>query len=634
MSIDQDLIKDDLYLAVNGEWLETAKIPDDQPSTGGFMDVHKAVEDLLMNDVEAMAQGEISLENNIMEEFIAYYKLASDIRHRNDLGTQPAETLIEKLQAINNLQDLVELAVTWAKLDLPLPLKFAIEPDMKNTDLYALYMDVPALILPDTSMYSDENPAKEALLNIYRQMSIALLQAFKFSEEEAEKFVEDTIQLDARMVPYQRSSEDLADYIKIYNPRAMAEVRGYSKEFDFNLLINNLIGKSVDRVIVTQPEFFEEFHNLFNSSNFKQVKSWLLVKLVNALSAYLSEDIRQIASKFALAITGNPSTQSPNKHAYYLAVNQFDQALGDYYGKKYFGPEARADIFAMVKTMIEVYQERLQANQWLSPATIEQAINKLDKIEILVGYPDEIHEMFELLKVDSQATFFENTMELQKTRNSYEFKRWNQPVDRKQWGMSAAMVNAYYNPSSNLICFPAAILQAPFYSLEQSRSENYGGIGAVIAHEISHAFDNNGAQFDERGNIANWWTAEDLQAFEEKAHLMIEQWEGLETEFGPVNGKLTVSENIADAGGLIAAVKAAEREDDVDLRSLFINWARIWAMKARPEYAKLLLTMDVHAPNKLRANIPVQNYNEFYDVFDIQPGDGMFMKEDKRIEIW
>jgi len=200
--------------------------------------------------------------------------------------------------------------------------------------------------------------------------------------------------------------------------------------------------------------------------------------------------------------------------------------------------------------------------------------------------------------------------------------------------MPAHQVNAYYNPSFNIIVFPAAILQAPFYSLKQTASENYGGIGAVIAHEISHAFDNNGSQFDEFGNLSNWWTDEDLKHFEGLAQEMIEEFDGLETEAGKCNGKLVVSENIADAGGLSCALEAAKGEEKPDIKGFFLNWARIWCMKSSLERQKLLLAIDVHAPNVLRANVQPKNLQDFYDVFDVHEGDGMWLEPEKRIHIW
>lgn len=322
------------------------------------------------------------------------------------------------------------------------------------------------------------------------------------------------------------------------------------------------------------------------------------------------------------------------KFAYYLASGTFDQVVGDYYGRKYFGETAKNDVHQMVEKMIGVYQHRLANNTWLSKKTRDKAILKLSKLGIQVGYPDKIDPLYQKLHVNPDESLLTNVLAITRVVRENLFAKWNKPVDRNQWEMSAATVNAYYHPFRNIIVFPAAILQAPFYSLKQSSSENYGGIGSVIAHEISHAFDNNGALFDEYGNLNNWWTAEDSAHFRSLAQKMVTEFDGIEYVGQKVNGKLTVSENIADGGGLSCALEAAKSEGDADMTAFFINWTTIWRMKATRQYMQLLLSIDVHAPAKLRANVQVQNLPEFYETFGIKPGDAMYVAPDKRVNIW
>jgi len=255
-------------------------------------------------------------------------------------------------------------------------------------------------------------------------------------------------------------------------------------------------------------------------------------------------------------------------------------------------------------------------------------------LTIKVGYPDKIDPLYAKFKVDTSKSLFDNLQGFSEIVLADHFAHWGKPVDRDKWEMSANTVNAYYSPTNNEIVFPAAILQKPFYSLEQSSSANYGGIGAVIAHEISHAFDNNGAQFDEFGNLNNWWTDADLSHFQDLAKSMINEFDGIDFAGQKVNGKLTVSENIADAGGLSCALEAAKSEDDVDLRAFFINWGNVWRMKATTEYMQLLLSIDVHAPAKLRANVQLKNLADFYNTFNVQPGDDMYLAPADRVKIW
>lgn len=291
----------------------------------------------------------------------------------------------------------------------------------------------------------------------------------------------------------------------------------------------------------------------------------------------------------------------------------------------------------MIKEMIRVYKKRLEENSWLSQATKEKAIIKLDKLGVQVGYPESIPARFDAYKTvtaEDGGTLLSNALAFSKIEAKDRFSKWNKPVDRSEWEMSADTVNAYYHPFRNVIVFPAAILQAPFYSLEQSSSANFGGIGAVIAHEISHAFDNNGAKFDEFGNLNNWWTEEDLEQFQNKAQAMIDEFDGLSLADATVNGKLTVSENIADAGGLSCALEAAKSEKDFSFEEFFVSWATIWRTKAKKEYQQLLLQIDVHAPAKLRANVQLQNIDEFYETFGITEQDEMYQKPEKRVHIW
>ncbi|WP_019791615.1 M13-type metalloendopeptidase, partial [Streptococcus sobrinus] len=299
-----------------------------------------------------------------------------------------------------------------------------------------------------------------------------------------------------------------------------------------------------------------------------------------------------------------------------------------------FSPEAKSDVEAKVATMIEVYKERLAKNDWLQKATIDKAITKLNAITPHIGYPEKLPETYEKKVINENLSLVENAQMLSQISIAHAWSKWNQPVDRSEWHMPAHMVNAYYDPQQNQIVFPAAILQAPFYSLTQSSSANYGGIGAVIAHEISHAFDTNGASFDENGSLKNWWTEADYAAFKERTDKVVQQFDGLDFAGGKINGKLTVSENVADLGGLACALEAAKKDADFSAKDYFTNFATIWRMKAREEYLQLLISIDVHAPGKLRTNVQVANFDDFFTTFEVKEGDGMWRAPEDRVIIW
>lgn len=633
MTIDMAKAKEDLYEAVNGEWLQTAQIPADRPATGGFNSLVDDIDKTLMDDFDAFLNKQKSSQDPRFNEMIKLYGLAKDFKRREQEGTAP---LKKALQPLESLQSYADYQEHWAELLLngtASPVVFDIDADMKNARVYALFAGAPSLILPEKNYYDPKNPQGPQLMQLWTSMMTTLLDKLGYEEKAAQKLIEETKRFDALLVPHVKSAEESADYSKMYNPQPLAEFAGHTSQLDLAAVVEELVGAEPDKVIVTEPKYLEALDQIL-AGHFEWFKSWLLVNAIRSMAGLLTDKLREINGRYSRALSGAKQPADQRKFAYRLARGTFDQVVGDYYGKTYFGPQAKADVHHMVEQMVKIYQQRLAKNDWLSEKTRTKAVLKLDKLGIQVGYPDQIPALYDQLKVDAHATLLENMIQLGKTAAKEMFGRWNQPVDRLRWEMSAATVNAYYHPFKNIIVFPAAILQAPFYSLKQTSSENYGGIGAVIAHEISHAFDNNGALFDEYGNLNNWWTKADLDHFKQLAQKMIAEFDGLPFAGQKVNGKLTVSENIADAGGLSCALAAAKEEKDFDAQRFFINWARIWRMKATDQYMQLLLSIDVHSPNKLRANVQAQNQDEFYQAFNVQAGDGMYLAPEKRVNIW
>lgn len=634
MAVNNELIKDDLYEAVNGEWLKTAKIPDDKPATGGFNDLVDEIDKQLMDDFDAYAAGKEKSGDSRFNEMIKLYRLAKKFDWRKKVGPQPLKRMLASVENLNSYEDYQSQWKNWILAGMPSPISFDIDADMKNATVYALFASSPSLILPDKSYYEAEKKAQhDQLLQLWSSMVEALMDKLGYSKEEAKKIIDDAIKFDALLAPNVKSAEEAADYSKMYNPQTVAELASATDQLDIAAIIKQLVGEEPEKVIVTEPEYFKALNKILQD-NFELFKNWALIRVIRENASYLDDEMREINGRYGRALSGSKKPVSQRKFAFYLARDMFSQVAGDYYGKKYFGPQAKADVHHMVEQMIKVYNGRLTNNQWLSKDTRDKAILKLDKLGIQVGYPDKIPALYDQFKVDEEKSLIANVNQLTVTANKELFSRWNKPVDRMRWEMSAATVNAYYHPFKNIIVFPAAILQAPFYSLKQSSSQNYGGIGAVIAHEISHAFDNNGSLFDEFGNLNNWWTDEDSAHFKQLAQKMIEEFDGIPFAGQKVNGKLTVSENIADAGGLSCALEAAKTEADFNAQEFFINWATIWRMKATEQYMQLLLSIDVHAPQKLRANIQAENLDDFYTAFDIKPGDEMYRAPEDRVHIW
>ena len=456
-------------------------------------------------------------------------------------------------------------------------------------------------------------------------------------ESDAANIVNQALVFDKLLVPHVLPADELADYPKQYNPKSLKEIKEYSQSFDLSSMISDLVDDNPEQVIVTQPKFFENFDKIVNDATFNNLKSWILTKTVNSLAGLLTDDLRKIADEFHQKVAGINQSVSQRKFAYQIVDNAFTYVIGDFYGKKYFGEEAKKDATDMIQEMIDIYKQRLEKNDWLGDQTRTKAITKLNNIAIKVGFPGKIKQVYEKMKitpVDQGGTLLSNIVEIKKIKIADNFESFHRPVNRDEWDMPSQLVNACYDPSRNDITFPAAILEKPFYDLHQSRSKNFGGIGCVMGHEISHAFDNNGAHFDEYGNMVNWWTKEDFTHFEKLTREMINEFDGIPFAGGKVNGKLVVSENIADNGGMSCSLEALKQSDSFNLKEFFINWATIWRMKASPAYEKMLLATDVHAPEMLRGNVQPQNFEDFYQAFDIHRGDGMWLDPDKRVQIW
>lgn len=629
--------QDNLYLSVNGEWAKTAEIPADRSTTGGFADLAVGVEERLLADFAKFRQDLTQVKTPELQEAVKLNQLALDFKKRDADGTRPAAAMLNKLDKLQNWSDVNQHLADLIKDGTALPFSLGVEPDMKNTSVYLLYVDVPGLILPDKTYYAADNESGQQLLAVWSEMAIAVLQKFGYDETQAAQLVDQAKAFDAAIVPFVKNSEELADYTKQYNPYEFADFLKLTPEIDFATAIPEILASTPEKIVLTQPKYFENLSKLVTPATFDQYKSWLIVNGILSTTGFLSEELRQLGGTYGRAISGQKEAANQEKHAYRLANGYFSDVVGQYYGATYFGDTARQDVTAMIKTMINVYKQRLANNAWLSQATKDKAIVKLNNIVIKVGYPDQVRAIYSQLKIKTAAEggdLLNNILNLAKIFRLDNFAKIKQPVDRTRWAMPGNLVNACYDPSFNDITFPAAILQAPFYSLEQTNSQNYGGIGAVIAHEISHAFDNNGAKFDEQGNMVNWWTDADYAAFEERTQAMIEEFDGISYAGSQVNGKLVISENVADGGGLSCALEAAKEDDDVDLKAFFNNWAKVWRIKATNEYRQLLLSIDVHAPGPLRANVQAQNMDDFYQAFDVTEQDGMWLAPEDRVNIW
>ena len=627
-------IQDDLYNFVNKEALETLVIPDDKPTAGGFSELGDKVEEIMMDEFETMTEGK-TYPNEHLKRACELYALAKDADKKEKHGITPALKNLAILDEVKDLADFSRLYKTLSLHGIPTPLNIFVETDMKNTKQRLVYLQGASVILPDASYYKPEMaPQKEQILGIWQGVAKMVMAKTDLSAEDQEKYVADTLAFDEILGGLVKTSEEWSRYVEMYNPMPTSEVSAMLSTVDFGAVLADLFGKAPETVVVTEPRFFGAFADVLNAETLELYKHWAYVTGLLGSCSYLSEELRDMGGMYMRAITGVAKMQSIEKFAYNLASGMYSEPVGIYYGEKYFGEEAKKDITEIVYQIIDTYKTRIKTNEILGEETREKAILKLSKMGVKMGYPDKVRALYEKLTFNSEDSLFDAVLSLKAIKELDSYAKLDQPTEPENWAMPGHMVNACYDPFVNDITFPAAILQPPFYSLKQTRSENLGGIGAVIGHEISHAFDSNGAKCDENGNINNWWTDEDFQRFEAKVNQMIEQFDGIELPWGKVNGAFIVSENMADNGGVSVTLDIMSRTEGASYEEYFYNWARVWCQKAKPEFSQMLLSVDVHGPCILRANIPPRNFDEWYTTFGVTENDQMYIAPEKRIVIW
>ena len=627
-------IQDDLYTYINQAKLDELVIPDDMPVAGGFAGLSTDVEKLMIGEFNTMCKDE-AYPNEHMARACTLFKLAKDVKRKKKHGVKPALKNLAVLKKLTTLRGYNLHAKELIFKGIAMPINIAVEPNMKDTTHHCVMIQGPSVILPDASYSAEEKaPQSDQLLNLWTGFAKQVLTIAGHDEQACDALLKDTLAFDALVAKYVKTMEEWSEYTKMYNPMKTGRVAGMVKPLNLKKLLTDLFGFIPEEIIVAEPRFFKNFKEIFNADTFEAYKNWAYVTTLMGSCSLLSEELRDLGGAFRRALSGIAANSSAEKFAYQLASAMYSEPVGLYYGEKYFGEEAKKDITEIVKQIVATYQKRIAENDILEPATKEKAILKLNKMGLKLAYPDRIESIYNQLVFDESKSLFDIVSTLKRIRMEDNFAKLGQEVDRTHWAMPGHMVNACYDPFVNDITFPAAILQPPFYSINQTRSENLGGIGAVIGHEISHAFDSNGAKCDELGNLNNWWTKADEKKFNKKVNAMIKQFDGIELPWGVCNGKFTVSENIADNGGMAVTLDIMSNSENVSFEEYFANWARVWCQKAKPEYQALLLQVDVHGPAYLRANMPPRNFPEWYTTFGVKKTDGMYLAPSKRVVIW
>jgi putative endopeptidase len=503
--------------------------------------------------------------------------------------------------------------------------------------------------LPDRDYYVLDDADMKEKREQYIAHVARMLEMSGESKEEASLDAERVLSIETKMAEPRLTRVERRDSRLTYNPMTITELQKLTPNVNWQNYLDATGLKNVDKIIVSQPKYMKALNTILSAQNIEDIKAYLKWTLVNGSASALSTDMEKANWEFYSKTLEGAKEQRPAEERALAVVNgTVGEALGQLYVAEKFPPEAKAKAQAMIKNVLSAFGERIKALPWMEEETKRGALEKLGTTTVKIGYPDK-WEDYSAMVIKSPAeggNHFENMKNAEKWEVAKNFADYGQPVDKSRWGMSPQTVNAYFNPLYNEIVFPAAILQPPFYDYKADEAINYGGIGAVIGHEISHSFDDSGARYDKDGNLNNWWTEIDLERFTELGNNLANQYSALEPLPGVfVDGKFTLGENIGDLGGVNAAydgLKIFLKENgDPGLidgytpeQRFFISWGTIWRTKARDEAIKNQVKTDPHAPGHYRAYVPLQNVDAFYEAFDIKEGDKLYIQPEERVKIW
>ena len=633
--------QDDLFGHVNGSWLRDVEIPADKGSWGPFVELADAAELQVRAIIEELAERVAAGDETLDAEArkIAFlYASFMDQDAVEALGTAPIRPLLEAVDSLRDVRDLAAFIGEFEQIGGSGPFGLYVDVDAKNSERSLVNLVQGGLGLPDESYYREEKFAE------IREKYVAFLTRMftLVGRADAAAAAQTVMDVETRLAQGHWERAETRDVQKTYNLTTLAGLKELCPAFDWEAFVRNLGGseQTIAETNVGQPSYLRHLSAALDEVPIEQWRTWLAVRVIRAAAPYLPAAFVETNFDFyGRTLSGTPQLRERWKRGVAVVEGSIGEAVGREYVALHFPPASKAMMQELVANLLRAYRESITDLPWMSEETKQRAFAKLEMFRSKIGYPDQFRDYSELeFKRDDlvgnvlSANAFETRRQLAKVGS---------PVDREEWLMLPQTVNAYYRPGMNEICFPAAILQRPFFDPGAEMAENYGGIGAVIGHEVGHGFDDQGSQFDGAGNLEDWWTPEDKERFQQKSKALIEQYDGFEPRDLPgehVNGALTVGENIGDLGGLTIALMAYSiaRDGEVgleDAQALFFNWAYCWRTARRKELAQQYLTIDPHSPPEFRANI-VRNLDEFHATFGTEPGDGLWLEPEARVRIW
>ncbi|UHA75991.1 S-layer homology domain-containing protein [Paenibacillus sp. 481] len=627
-------VNDDFYEAINKQWLNKSTIPAGEIMGGGFSELQKQNNDHIAKMIDGLSGNQFA--NGTKEQKLAdFYKTALDTENRNKQGIEPIQKYVKTIDGAKTFDDLVQADLVMEKeLGLSTLFHFTIMGDAKDSSKNALYYTGLSTGLDKNSLVTEDVKTKKA----YIQHLTKILVLSGEEESAAKARAEKVYEMEKSLAAVSLEPHEQGDVNKYYNPYTIEQFDDMHKEVDMKQALKSMKVDSADKVIVFDVKLAQKGAEFMTEANLEVLKAYSKVQLLSATSGLLSDEFRDAANEFSATLYGVSGEKTDQEIAAAITQTTMSGYLEQMFAEKHFSPEAKKDVEQMVNKLIATYEKRIKSLDWMSDATKAKAIKKLDTMVVKIGYPDKWDTTLDKVTIktyDEGGSLFSNTFAVTTAYINSMKAKLGKPVDRSQWITSVYTVNAFYNPLNNEITFPAGILQAPFYDIKAKPEANLGAIGMIIGHEISHAFDNNGAAYDEKGNANNWWTEEDFKKFKGKNQELIEFYDGIESVPGVLNdGQLTLSENVADLGGMAAALQVVSEMSNPDYKAFFESNAKMWRSTTTKDFAVLLSTSDTHSANKVRVNRTIVNFPQFYETYGIKPEDGMYVAPEDRVSIW
>jgi predicted metalloendopeptidase len=634
--------QDDFYRHVNGKWLARTEIPADKASYGSFVELTDKAELDVRTILEAAGSSANRQTGSVTQQVGDLYASFLNEARANQLGAEPVKAELQKIDGLTNTQAVAAESGALAAINAGGPVHGWIEGDAKDPMTPILWMSQGGTNLPDRDYYLVEDAHFSDIRAKYQQLLEKLFTLTGRPSAAADAAA--VVAFETSLAKAQWTRVENRDPLKTYNKFAFADLAKDMPGFNWSAWARPQGLDRATNVVVNQPSFLKAFAALVPTTPLPTLKAWLAAQYLIRSAPYLSSPFVDASFEFfGKTLTGQPTLRDRWKRGVTMVNSTMGMAVGKLYVEKTFPPAAKARMQKMVANLIEAYRDSISSLDWMTADTKKQALDKLEKFTPKIGYPDKWRDYTGLvIKADD---LLGNVQRAEKFENDYQVAKLGRPTDRNDWEMTPQTVNAYYTPTQNEIVFPAAILQPPFFNFAADDAANYGGIGAVIGHEIGHGFDDTGRHYDGTGALRDWWTEADATEFQKRARMLVEQYNAATPLPGlHVNGEFTLGENIGDLGGLSIAYRAYELSlggkpsTTIDgltgAQRFFAGWAQVWRSKYREADIRRRILADPHSPPEFRVNIPVTNVPAFYDAFSVKPGDRMYRDPKDRVKIW